>query len=128
MEEGVSQMEEKKHQDSPTPQAGDTIFEQLLAINSEAFGGQSYETAYHALATAFHRALDLQTLSFMRQVERIARDQLHEIDTLAPSHRLSSQSAHMHRAQSVFQLLADQAATRTRLIQFQQTKQPKKKE
>ncbi len=98
----------------------DALFEQLLTINQTTFEGQWYETAYHALAAAFHRAQDLGAVSLMAQVQQLATQQMNTIDTSAPEHTLSSQSAHTRGHQSIYGLLAQQAATRIRISNAEQ--------
>ncbi|GHO64003.1 hypothetical protein KSC_028950 [Ktedonobacter sp. SOSP1-52] len=72
----------------------DLIFEQLLLINRRTFEGQWYETAYHALAAAFHRAQDLRDIELLVRVQHLAQEQMNAIDQEAPHHALSSLSAH----------------------------------
>jgi hypothetical protein len=69
------------------------VFEQLLVINAEAFSDGDYETAYHALAAALHRATFTQNSPQLAEVEAVAADQASVIDTQHPTHNLSSQSA-----------------------------------
>jgi hypothetical protein len=102
------------------PQESVLLFEQLLSINRDAFNGQFYETAYHALAAAYHRSQDLGAVSQLIQVEQIATEQMMDINTDALDHPLSSQSTHTRNNQSMNKLLAIQVATSMQIITSQQ--------
>lgn len=100
--------------------AHDRMYDCLIAINRDAFAAGSYETAYHALASALHRAQDLGADSLLVAVARLAGEQGAYIDTHVPAHSLSSASA-ARRGQhkSIYAALADQAAMRGRLVRFE---------
>lgn len=98
----------------------DNMYERLLSINHEAFEGGCYETAYHALAAALHRAQDIDAVQLLARVEEIAIEQMNFIDTHEPNHPLSSQSARTRGVQSIYRLLATQAATRGQIVASQQ--------
>jgi len=94
----------------------DQMYERLVAINHEAFAGGYYETAYHALAAAMHRAVDIGAAHLLAQVEDIATEQMNQINTSEPQHPLSSQSAQAQGRYSIYALLARQAVMRRQMI------------
>ena len=99
------------------------MYARLMAISNEAFAGQHFEVAYHALAAAMHWARDSHAMHQIKEVELVAQQQLDWIDKHAPAHPVSSQSAHMRGNQSIFRLLAHQAATQVHLTQLKRDTQ-----
>jgi hypothetical protein len=81
-----------------------------MVINREAFSGEHYEVAYHALAAALHSACDDADQERVRSVQEIAIEQRDWIDEHEPEHRLSSKSARKRGQQSMFSMLERQAA------------------
>ncbi len=71
----------------------DEMYDQLLAISREAFREGSFEVAFHALCAAMHRAKDLKSVPFLRELLQEAEQQMQLIDTRYPDHPLSSSSA-----------------------------------
>ncbi len=87
------------------------LYDRLMAVNQDAFAAGLYNAAYHALAGALHCARQLQDDDGLARVKDAATTQLHWIDQNAPDYEHSSQSAQVRGHDSVFYLLARQAAT-----------------
>lgn len=97
----------------------DDLYERLIAAHQEAFAGGFYETAYHILAAALHRAQDLGSEDLLATVEQLALQDLDVIDQHAPIHILSSQQASLRATNPLYKMLANQAATRQKLLRTQ---------
>jgi hypothetical protein len=103
----------------------------LTALRASAFdlfnaarAARQHEVAYHALAAALHAAESLADRETCRLVEQCADECLQWIDTHAPRHRLSSQSAQSRGHESVFRQLGVTAqSARLRLESELQKKQ-----
>ena len=77
---------------TPTAAAGG-LFDRLMAVNREAFGGAHYSAAYHALAGALHCAVDGGDAPGLREVGRVAAEQGDLIEISAPGYEHSTASA-----------------------------------
>lgn len=62
------------------------MYERLIAISREAFEQGGYETAYHALAAALHRAQDVGSSALLAQVQQLAMQHLRRLDEPSPTH------------------------------------------
>ncbi len=87
------------------------LYDRLMAANEDAFAAGLYNAAYHALAAALHCARQLQDDESLARVKDTASTQLHWIDENAPDYEHSSRSAEVRGHDSVFYMLARQAAT-----------------
>lgn len=92
------------------------VVERLIALNQEVFAGGHYEAAYHILDAALHYAYDVSNSDQLREIEKIARQELHHIDSNTPSHALSSQSVMGRHGINLFDVLAQQASVHARLV------------
>lgn len=92
------------------------LYEQLMAISQEALLNQHYETAYHALTAANHYAQDLGDEQRLQAVVQAAKAQAELIDASAPTYRMSRQAAIKRNGVSMYDMLAQQAATQALLI------------
>jgi hypothetical protein len=81
----------------------DETFEQLLAIDERAFAAGQHQTAYHALATALHRAIDLGSAPLLDRVRIRAHDHLQQLDESSSLHTVS------HLYSGLVQLAANHA-------------------
>jgi hypothetical protein len=95
------------------------LFERLVPLAQEAFDARHYSTAYHLLAAALHEAADEP--QHCATVQRLAEEQLAEIDAAHPAYEHSSRSAATRGHVSIFALLARQAYTK--LVMAQQGRQ-----
>jgi hypothetical protein len=91
------------------------LFARLITLNREAFTAEHYNTAYHLLAAALHEAADEP--QHCATVQRLAEEQLAEIDAAHPAYEHSSRSAATRGRVSIFALLARQAYTKLVMAQ-----------
>ena len=96
-------------------QQGD-MYQQLMSISQEALVSGNYETAYHALCAAMHCASNFGNEQRLRLVEQVAKEQRDWIDTNAPKHRMSTQSAHQRQGISMYEMLSRQAAAHALMV------------
>jgi hypothetical protein len=82
------------------------LHDRLLAINREAFDGQLFEVAVHALNGAMHCGEAMQDKEAVARIAQRAHEQSSWIDTQAPDHRISSTSANQRGTVSVFRSAA----------------------
>jgi hypothetical protein len=87
------------------------LFDQLMAINQDAFSAKLFDTAYHSLAAALHCARTLGSDQQLGEIEKTARDQIAWIDQNEPEYEHSTISASRRSHKSVFVTLAQQADT-----------------
>jgi hypothetical protein len=80
-----------------------------MTINRDAFAEGLFNVAYHALMAALYCARLLPSEEPMREVERIAAEQLIWIDQNAPDYEHSTLSAAARKHDSIFLVLARQA-------------------
>ncbi len=92
------------------------MYQQLMSVSQEALVSGHYETAYHALCAAMHCAHDLGDEQRLRLVEQVAKAQRDWIDTNAPKHRMSTQSAHQRQGTSMYEMLIRQAAAHVLMV------------
>jgi hypothetical protein len=85
------------------------LYVQFLDQNTQTFAGRHFEIAYHALAAAMHCAEGLRDRALLAEVQRLAEEQRHWIDSHAPEHRLSSRNAMTRGNDSIFASAARQA-------------------
>ena len=97
-------------------QEQDSVYEQLITLHNETFADGFYETAYHILAAALHRAQDIDSEYLLGQVEELAQQDMVFIDQHYPTHNLSSQSAQARATNSLYRTLAKHASVRRTLI------------
>ena len=97
----------------------DALYEQLLSASRQAFTEEGYETAYHALTAAMHRARDLQSFSLLHDLVQEANTQKNELDRIHPTHILSSSSAQKRGNVSLYYSLVQQIETVLRLFKVQ---------
>src|SRR4051794_22110146 len=90
--------------------------DRAMAVSGEAFAAGHYEAAYHALMAALHLAQDLGDEGRLLRVARVAGEQGRHIDTVSPSHRLSSQTARARGSNSVFEYAVRQATTEAKMV------------
>jgi len=102
--------------DMDTPYPTDDLFARLIALNQETFAAGLYETAYHLLAAALHRALFLEADRLLDAVAARATAQLWHIDLFAPAHALSSAVATRRGQRSSYNALAHLATTSAHLL------------
>jgi hypothetical protein len=88
------------------------LYHQLMAGNLEAFAAEQYDVAYHALMAALHCAQPLKDVHALEEVERIAAEQLTEIDARHPEYQHSTRSAATRGHESIFATLRRQAGAR----------------
>jgi hypothetical protein len=99
------------------------MFEDLMSINAAAFAENDFATAYHALASARHRAAWAKDIDQLRSVADIADRQCRELDERAPNHPLSSRSAAARGNRSIFAVLVNAAQSSLLLIKHGQREQ-----
>ena len=92
------------------------LFEQLMAIASDAFTSRRFSVAYHLLAAAYHCASDNKNESQLYIVERTAREQLQWIDANASDYEHSTKSAASRNHISIFKILSQQASIKLRFL------------
>ncbi|MCL4297016.1 MAG: hypothetical protein KJ077_14860 [Anaerolineae bacterium] len=95
----------------------DDLYQRLIQINQEAFAGEYYDVAYHALAAALQCAQHLKNIQYLVDIERLANEQLNWIDAHHPEFEHSTQSAAERSHKSIYYNLASQAKTRALMIQ-----------
>ncbi|HKA34292.1 MAG TPA: hypothetical protein VKH64_13810 [Candidatus Binatia bacterium] len=93
------------------------FYRDLIRINRESFQGEEFDIAYHTLMSALHCAQQLKDIPYLREVERVANEQLKYIDAHHPEYEHSTVSASNRNHVSVFQTLARQASARVTIIQ-----------
>ncbi len=86
-----------------------TVYQQLLAINSDAHEHASYEVAYHALAAALHAANGDHDEPGVLTVKKLAEEQIEWIDAHDSAHPLASASPRERGHASMYAMLAQQA-------------------
>lgn len=92
------------------------MYDRLMALSREAFTNANYEAAYHSLVAALYSAYQAQDEQHIVAVEQEAKDQFQRINTYAPAHRLSNQSAHLRGNASVYESLIRQSGTMRLLL------------
>jgi len=85
------------------------IFDQLIALNHEAFDLRRFSTAYHALAAAQSWANEEKNEKQLALVEKIAKEELAWIDLQAPKYEHSTRSAKLRGHTSIYANLERQA-------------------
>ena len=105
----------------PTQNTNGCSFEQLMTIAKDSFTNRHFSVAYHALAAAYHCASDGKNESQLYIVERAAIEQLKWIDANAPDYEHSTKSAAGRKHASIFLVLSQQAAIKSRYIALGQT-------
>jgi cytosine/adenosine deaminase-related metal-dependent hydrolase len=95
------------------------IYSRLMALSQESLEGGHYETAYHALVAAMHYAQALSDEKRLTKVKTVAKAQQDWINTHAPEHRMSVQSAVKRQGQSLYDVLARQAAMQQLIAQHE---------
>jgi hypothetical protein len=103
-----------------------TMFECIIALNSEAFQAGHYNTAYHLLAAALHAVQEEETPEWLFQVKTIAENQLLWIDIDQPEYEHSTKSAATRGQSSIFRLLAKQAHAKC-LVYQQERQKPRRR-
>jgi hypothetical protein len=96
-------------------QIGD-LYRRAIEMNAEAFAAEEYDIAYHALMVALHSAQSLADSECLREVERIATEQLRHIDLERPEYQHSTNSAHRRGHFSIFDTAARQARARVLIL------------
>jgi hypothetical protein len=69
------------------------LYNRLVAINQEAFDGELYNIAYHALRAAFHCAEEIEPDTLVIEVGRLAEEQNRLIDSNHPEYEPSTKRA-----------------------------------
>lgn len=100
------------------PTLAESLYERLMAVSREAFSARLFNVAYHALTAALHCARTLPTDDALHEVERVATEQLAWIDQNAPEYEHSTQSAAQRNHESIFLVLAHQAARTVQTREF----------
>ena len=95
----------------------DSLFSRLMMLNREAFDAGQYNIAYHILMAALHAAQEQRAAQALMTVQRVAEEQLAEIDRRAPAYEHSTASAHTRGHVSIFALLARQAQAHIVMLQ-----------
>jgi hypothetical protein len=93
------------------------FYRDLMRMNRECFEGGEFDIAYHTLMSALHCAQQLKDISYLREIERLANEQVKYIDVHHPEYEHSTVSASNRNHVSVFQTLARQANARITIIQ-----------
>ena len=93
-------------------------FRQIIALNTAAFEGRHFDTAYHVLAAALHWAHDFSQEEWLLQVEALANEQLAWIDQNDPAYHHSTQSAGKGGNAGIFKQLARQCHTGRSIIKL----------
>ncbi|HKU45339.1 MAG TPA: hypothetical protein VJQ58_00530 [Burkholderiales bacterium] len=88
--------------DSSVESLRDAAFDLYTAAREAS----EYEVAYHALCAVLHAAERIEDAETCRLVEVRANECRDWVDTRAPEHRLSSQSAKARGHESIFRQLA----------------------
>jgi hypothetical protein len=94
------------------------LYSRLIEINQESFVGEEFDVAFHALSGALHCAENIKDSKYLKEVERLAKEQLKWVDTHNPEYQHSTQSAHVRGHISIFQHLANMANARVTMIQM----------
>ncbi|HCF26321.1 MAG TPA: hypothetical protein DEV81_03710 [Cyanobacteria bacterium UBA11049] len=113
-------MQDKSHSES-----GD-IYEQLMAISQEAQAKAHYEAAYHILTAASHYANDIGDQQRLERVQQAAKAQRDWIDSHAPGHRMSTQSATKNHTTNLYDMLIRQASAQILILQQKQRRESTK--
>ncbi len=85
------------------------LYDRLMQINREAFGGGLYSVAYHSLAAALPCARAIPDDQQLEQIAPVAAEELVGIDRHSPGYEHSTPSAAQRGHKSIFSLLAGQA-------------------
>ncbi len=93
------------------------LYEQLKQVNHEAFGAGLYSVAYHSLAAALQCAREQPDNRNLKEIARVAVEELVWIDQHAPGYEHSTPSAAQRGHKSIFALLAAQATMMERTRQ-----------
>jgi hypothetical protein len=92
------------------------IQDMLIEINRETFLGHEFSVAYHALAAAYQCSSALEDARSLESIEKLAKDELTEIDKRHPDYEHSSNAAAGRNLESIFELLAKQARARAMMV------------
>lgn len=103
-------------QNTSHSESGD-IYEQLMAISGEAQAKAHYEAAYHVLTAASHYANDIGDQQRLERVQQAAKAQRDWIDSNAPGHRMSTQSATKNHIKNLYDMLVRQASAQILILQ-----------
>lgn len=98
------------------------LYDRLMAVNQEGFDARLYDVAYHALASAMHAALFLESDEPLRAVAKRARDQGLWIDLNDPQYEHSTRSAATRNHESIFLMLVHQAETNIEIRQHNRSR------
>ena len=96
------------------------IYEQLMALSNQALTSAHYEAAYHALVAAMHCASDFGDEDYLTRVEQEAKAQRDWIDSHAPEHRMSTQSAAQHQGKNLYDILMRQTSAQISIAKQKQ--------
>ena len=99
------------------------LYQRLMSINQEAFAGEYYNIAYHALAAALHYAQSLNNEQSLSKVERVAEEQLRWIDLHHPEYRYSTQSSSNRGHPNIYANLIRQVKAMVLIHQHEMKKQ-----
>ena len=99
-----------------------TVYSRLFRISEDTFASREYDVAYHALSGALHCAASLKDTKYLKEVERLAGDQLKWIDTHAPEYEHSTQSSSKRGLPSIYKNLATMANAKAVILQHEAKK------
>ena len=100
-----------------TDQSLRDVYRELMHLNRQCFEAREFDIAYHCLMAALHSAQVLKDISYLREIEKTAGDQLKYIDAHHPEYEHSTAAAANRNHASIFQTLARQANARIVIIQ-----------
>jgi hypothetical protein len=92
------------------------LYKRAIDINRQAFVGEEFDIAYHALMTAVHCGQTLGDLEYLAEAERLAKNQLIYIDTHRPEYHHSTKSAAGRGRVSIFETAARQARAKISML------------
>jgi len=94
----------------PDSGTAENLYQQLLAINAQAFQAHLFDAAYHALMAALECAKEMGSDEPLKNISQIAREQNAWIDRNHPEYGHSTQAAAQHNLpESILSRLAEQA-------------------
>ena len=92
------------------------IYKRAIDMNCQAFVGEAFDIAYHALMTAIHCGQTLGDVEYLAEAERLAQSQLIYIEAHLTDYQHSTKSAASRGRVSVFETAAMQARAKISML------------
>lgn len=87
------------------------LYRRLMIAHQEAFAGQLYETAYHALAAVMHLAYTLGEVHLLEEIEQLVHEEIIFLHSHQETKALSMWAVNTQKLEVFYHSLAKQAAS-----------------